>query len=120
MKFSPRLLPRKTLRARTISEVLDEFNIPLEPEVVYLELENCGVHPVTGYKLQALPQGFRDKQIWEVYTTSPLSFKTEGENTSPPEIEVKPNVWAVVIKADDWDYGIQSHTRFYVAEVNER
>lgn len=118
--FSPRLLPRKILNARVITSSLDEDNLPLPPTVQNILLENCGVHPITGYKLMAMGEGFRDKRLWEVYTTTPLPYKVEGEGVSPPEIEVKPNIWAVVVGADEWEYTIQSHTKYVVVEKNER
>lgn len=117
--FSPRLLPRKTFTAEITTVTLDEFNLETEATEQFT-LENCGLHPVTGWTLNTLPEGYRDKRAWHLYTTTPVSFIVEGENTKPLRVQVKPNLWAVAIKAEDWEYGLQSHTKLTLVEENER
>lgn len=117
--FSPRLLPRKTFVAEITTLTLDEFNLETET-TEQLTLENCGLHPVTGWALQTLGEGYRDKRAWHLYTTTSIGFIVEGSDKKPLKVEVKPGIWAVAIRAEDWEYGLQSHTKLTLVEENDR
>ena len=117
--WNPKLIPRKTLNAMRRTQTLDSFNLPSTGSVA-LTLDNCGVHPVSGQEMQAMPSGYRDRKIYKVYTTTPVYPAEEGTDQYADLIEVKTGIWCSVIKVEEWEYGLQSHYLAYVAEDNER
>lgn len=121
--WQPKLIPRKTLNGRRKTEIVDDYGWNTDEEDVpstTFTVENAGVHPVTGYELQALPEGYRDKKAFKVYTTTLLRTVNEGSTDLADEVEADPGIWCKVVKVEDWTYTVQSHYLAYVVEVNER
>jgi hypothetical protein len=118
--WNPKLLPRRTFNGRRVSQTLDEFNIPSEATVAFT-VEQANAQPVTGHHLEVLPEGYRDRKVYKVYTTTPVYSAEEGTDQFSDEIEVLPGEWFKVIKVEAWQgYSLQSHYLAYMAEVNER
>lgn len=118
--WKPKLIPRKTLNGRRLTQSVDEFGLPTDSAPVTFDVENAGVQPVTGNQLDVLPEGYRDRKNYRVYTTTPVFTAEEASSNLADEIEAYPGVWCKVIKVEPWGYGLQSHYLAYVSEVNER
>lgn len=112
------LIPRKTLNARQITQTLDVYNYPSEVSV-NITLDSCTAQPVNGYEQQTLPEGYRDKVVYRVFTSTEVLPRIEGSDTSY-QIEVRSGVWCDVISVKVWEVGVQSHYEVLAAEPNER
>ena len=121
MRWSPRLIPRKTLNGIRRVQSIDQYGRVSDSldETPFI-IENAGVHPITGWELQTLPDGYRDKKAFKVYTTTELRSVMEGTNNLADLVEAQPGVFCTVIKVEDWNYNVQGHYLAYVVEVNER
>lgn len=113
-----RLLPRKELKGRKLIQTFDEYNYPTESTVTFT-FKDCGVQPVTGQKQFVVPEGYRDNKVYTVFTSTPAFPRVEGSNDRY-QIEVKTGIWCDIVDSDEWGYGVQSHYKLIVAEVNER
>lgn len=118
--FTPRLIPRKVLSGIRRVQVLGSHNIPEAPTETSFDVENSGVQPVSGWEANALPEGYRDRRIYKIYTTTPLLPAEEGTSSLGDLVEAETGVWCLVIRVQSWQYGVQSHYEAVVAEVNER
>jgi hypothetical protein len=116
--WKPRLIPRKTLNALHVEQVEDEFNRVTESTTEFT-VENAGVHPVPGDKTNALPEGYRDRRAYQVFTTTPLTSANEGTATLHDKVEID-GAWFKVIRVENWQTGLQDHYHAYVTEENER
>ena len=83
-------------------------------------IENASVQPVTGYSLQAVPEGYRDNRVVKIYTTTEVVIGEEGTTLKGDQIEFETGRWGRVIKVEPWQVGVQSHYLAFVVEVNER
>lgn len=118
--WNPKLLKRKTFSGLRRTQVLDEFNLPSETTVMF-SIENANAQPVSGHHLDVMPDGYRDRRNYKVYTTTPLYSADEGSSQLSDKIEVLPGIWFDVIKVEAWQgYSVQSHYLAYVSEENER
>lgn len=117
--WGPKLIPRKTFNARRREEVTDEFGL-VDETYVSFTVDNAGAQPVTGYESSALPEGYRDKNVYKVFTTTYVRPSEEGTENYADQIEVEGGKWFTVIKVQNWSYGLQSHYLAYVVEENER
>ncbi len=118
--WNPKLLPRRTFAGRRIAQVLDEFNIPSE-DITPFTVEQANAQPVTGHHLEVLPEGYRDKKVYKVYTTTLVKSVEEVTEDYADTIEVLPSEWFKVIKVEPWQgYGLQSHYLAYCVKENER
>lgn len=117
--WRPKLLPRKTLNAKHVEQVKDEFNRVTTQETPF-SVENASAHPISGDKAKALPEGYRDKKAFQVYTTTPVEPAREGTDILHDLIETRTGVWCKVVKVEEWTSGLQEHYLAYVTEENER
>jgi len=118
--WSPRLIPRKTLNAKRVTGGVDADGYPIDDVDVAFTVENASVQPVTGYSLQAVPEGYRDNRVVRVYTTTEVLIGDEGTDLKGDQIEFEPGRWGRVVKVEPWQVGVQSHYLAFVVEVNER
>lgn len=117
--WRPSLIPRKTLNARRITLTYDNYNIPSEIEA-YFPVENAGVQPYTGGKgMKASLEGYRNKNAYYLFTTTPLRTADEGDrNAMADRVEID-GKWCTVLKVAKWDTGIRSHYEAILVETNE-
>lgn len=121
--FAPRLIPRKTLQGKRLTQMLDSHNLPLPPKEVEFTIENAGVQPVPGYEANALPSGWRDRKIFKLFTTTKVEPAEEGTDSSGDLVEVVvdgESLWCRVMRVKPWTYGIQSHYEAVLVHENER
>jgi len=118
--WQPKLIPRKTLGGRRQTQTVDEFGIPTTSAPVLFDIENAGVQPVSGHEMNTMPEGYRDRKMYKVFTTTPVFTAVEGSDNLADKIETVSGVWCDVVRVQAWSYGIQSHYEAYVAQENER
>lgn len=118
--LSFRLIPRKTFNARRNTQVLDSYNLPTNPAPSNFTVENAGLQPTTGNKATATTDGYTDKEMYCLFTTTELQQPDEGSNDKGDEVEVFPNRWATVLRVEPWQYGLQSHYKVTLVMNNER
>lgn len=117
--WRPKLIPRKTLTGRRRTEVLDAYNIATITNVA-ITVENAGVQPASGFTLQTLPSGYRDKEAFKLFTTTEILALQEGSDQYADQIELFTGRWFTAINVAPWDYGVQSHYEVLLVETNER
>lgn len=118
MRLKKKLIPRKVLNGRKYTQTFDSYNYPTETFEAF-KLTDCGVQPITGQTQELVPEGFRDKKLYKVFTETEVLPRTEGSNIRY-QVEVRTGLWCDVVDVQIWDYGIQSHYMAIVAEPNER
>lgn len=118
--WSPQLIPRKTLNAKRLTGGVDPDGYPIDDVEAPFIVENASVQPVTGYALQAVPEGYRDNRVVKVYTTTEVLIADEGTTLKGDLVEFETGRWGRVIKVEPWNVGVQSHYLAFVVEVNER
>lgn len=118
--WAPRLIPRKIFNAKRLTGGVDSDGYPIDDVEVPFTVENASFHPVSGYALQAVPEGYRDSRVGKIYTTTETLIADEGTDLKGDLIEFETGKWARVIKVEPWNVGVQTHYLAYVVEVNER
>lgn len=116
------LIPRKTLNARRLTQTLDAYNRPTHTPANFT-VENATIHPVSGWEANALPQGYRDRKLFKVFTTTKLIPAEEGSSNSGDLVEIAQDdltLWCRVVRCQSWQNGVQSHYEAFVVHENER
>lgn len=117
--WQPQLIPRRILRAMRITLEYDEYNMPSET-ISYFQVENAGVQPASGKSTNPTLDGYRNKQVFKIFTTTPVRTADEGDRSVIADrIEIYPNRWFAVIAVADWSVGVRSHYEATVVEVNK-
>lgn len=117
--FTPRLIPRKQFNAKRESETLDAYNLPTFTSTTFT-IENAGLQPITGEDARATSEGYKDKEIYILYTTTELKGPEEGTSNRGDLVEIEAGKWARVLKVEPWQYGLQSHYKAKLVVENER
>ena len=117
--FTPRLIPRKTFNAKRITQTLGPRNRPVENESTFT-VDNAGLQPSKGFDAKATTDGYKDKELYDLFTTTELKAPDEGTDSKGDLIEITSGKWARVVKVEDWDYGLQSHYKAKLVVENER
>lgn len=116
-----RLIPRKTLKGKRTTLSYDSYNLPIETDSGYFTLEDANFQPVSGTSQTAGLEGFRDREIYKIFTTTKLNVADDGTISSHADkIELFPNRWFTVIKVDSWTVGVIPHYEAIVADIPER
>lgn len=97
-------IPRKSLNARHVTEVLDDFGTPTITEVPFT-LTLCTVQPFVGDDFILGSDGLQNKDVFTVFTETPLQSGKEGSEIKADEVEIN-GEWYIVYKAQPWQVGI--------------
>lgn len=112
--WRPTLIPRQTLSAERVEISLDSYNRPTEVRTPF-NVENAGVQPASGHEQLVLPEGFRDKVVYRIFTTTFMRAVKEGTNEFADRVELF-GEWFVVCKVYHWQNGVQSHYEVIAAK----
>lgn len=111
--WKPSSIPRFTYQGRRYTQVLDEYNIPIA-RFTDFSISNAGApQPVIGETQIALPEGYRNRDIFKVFTTDDVRGLQEGSDKRADLILIAP-FWYTVVKVHPWTYGIRSHSVIYL------
>ena len=72
----PSLTARHRTAVNTTGSVFE--NEATTPAYTSFTLDNCTMLPINKTLLQALPEGLREKQVYELYTSTPITGAIEG------------------------------------------
>lgn len=115
MQWSPKSIPRTTFPARRYTQTLDEYNRP-SVSFVDFTVENAGApQPVIGEDQIVLPEGFRNRNTFRIFTTTVMRSVEEFTSNEADQVYIAP-FWYTVVKSHPWSYGLQSHYEIYVAK----
>jgi hypothetical protein len=95
------LIPRKTLQAKRIVEVRNEFNEVVSITPTVFQALNCTVQPYEGDLFSPDTNGYTDRDIFTVFTATELKVGQEGTNRKPDEIQIE-GKWFKVVKVKRW------------------
>lgn len=96
----------------------DEYNIPRSIEFDFT-VKNADIQPVKGNELQAVPEGYRVKSVYKVFSKTPLTAGKEGSDNLPDKLLIF-GEWHVVFKVEKWLYGLDDYYLAYVVNENPR
>lgn len=117
--FKPKLIPRLELKCKVITKATTGSGWPEDRVEDIPNLENCGVQPITGWQINALPEGLRNSAKYRLYTTSELSHYEEREGAPIMKVEWDSKWWEVR-EVRKWNYGVQSHYEAILVEDKVR
>lgn len=122
-RWTPKLIPKTTFQGRHQTQVVDSFGL-ITKSTSNFTLENASQQPLEGREQDTLPSGYRDSEMYKVYTTTEVRPATEGTDNLADQIDlVRENgevITTEVVKVRDWHYNIQGHYLAFVVKINER
>lgn len=117
--WTPTLIPRKVFNGKRIAITYDAYNLPTDGETAF-DVENASAQPISGNDATASLQGYKDKNIYVLYTTTEVKSADEGTATKGDLIEIETGRWFRVVKVKYWNVGIRTHYEAWCVEENER
>ena len=122
-QWTPKLIPKTTFQGSRQEQVVDEDGIVTRTTTSFI-VESASYQPITGIAQNTVPEGFRDSEIYKVYTTTKVLSSQEGSDQLADQIDIIRKdgvvVTTEVVKVEPWDYNIQGHYCAMVAKINER
>ena len=100
-------IPKITLNARHVTETVNQFGTPTTTNVAFT-CELCTVQPFVGDDLVIAQDGFSTKDVYTLFTATPVTSGDEDSDVKADEVEYK-GKWYKVYKVQDWDVGIIPH-----------
>lgn len=116
--WRPSSIPRFTYTARRYTQVMDAYNIPSTTFVEFPVEEAGAPQPVIGENQVVLPEGFRNKDLFRIFTTTDVRGVNEGSSERPDLIFIFTH-WYTVVKVHDWTYGVRSHKEVFLARTTD-
>lgn len=102
---------------------MDERNRPIDDTVVEFTLENCTVQPASGTELETLPEGYRDAEVFNIFTNTPLRTAIRGTDSKADEVFLgspytPKEGYFTVIQSKAWQNGVINHYHAVVVRKN--
>lgn len=114
----PTILPRKTLQAYRLTEQLDSRNRVLDPIKTPFTIENASVQPVSGGVQQTLPQGIRDKIVYKLFTTTPITTVVEGSETLADRVDYEGETY-LLLGVKRFTSGVLNHNEAVMVKESD-
>lgn len=116
-------IPRVDLQARRVSNILDERNRPVDNAVEMFTAENCTVQPASGADLLTLPEGYRDAEVFNIFTDTALRTAVRGTDSKADEVYLSEKYtpragYFTVIQSKAWQNGVIDHYHVVVVRAN--
>ena len=113
-----RFLQGLDIQGRRVRVQNDEYNISRKVEFDFI-VQDADIQPIKGNTLLAVPDGYRNKSIYSVYTKTPLTSGKEGTDNLPDKLLIF-GEWHVVFRVDKWLNGLDDYYMAYVVNENPR
>ena len=90
-------------RHRTYTESTGSVLQNRDPTITYtpFTIETTNVQPISGWTLQALPEGYRSKAQYTFWTTTDIQPLDQGEGLLSDQIQIK-GEWYSIYSRKDW------------------
>lgn len=96
----------------------DEYNIPRTVEFEFI-VANADIQPVRGNEINIIPEGFRGKSLYKIYSKTPMTAGKEGTDNLPDKVLIF-GEWHSVYQVEKWLYGLDDYYLAYVVNENPR
>lgn len=116
--WKKRFIPTINLEAVRVFQEQDEYYATTKVEVPFT-VEEADVQPVKGWELSALPEGYRQKGVFKIYTPTEMIAGVEGTDKLPDKVKYK-GTWWVVFSVEPWLDGLDDHYCVYIVSENGR
>lgn len=110
-------IPRKSLQARRVIEVTNDFNEVISLTTTNFQALYCTVQPYEGDLFTPDVLGFTDRDVFTVFTETELKVGQEGTNRKPDEVMIE-GKWFKVVKVKRWTT-LLKHYEVVVVEKDE-
>lgn len=120
--WTPSLIPRKVFTAYRRSITVNDYGRTTTTTTNF-SVKNASVQPLNGREQQALAEGFRDKNVYKLFTTTKVQATKEGTGQIADRIIITvldETITTEVIKVAAYGAGVQEHYEALLVEVNER
>ncbi len=116
--WNMRFLQGVDVQAVRVRSQLDEYNIPQAITLDFV-VKNADIQPVKGSELLVIPEGYRTKSVYKVFSKTPMTAGHEGTDTLPDKVLIF-GEWCVVFKVEPWLQGLDDYYLAYVVSENQR
>lgn len=118
-KRNSNYIPRKSYNAREVRKNKESgsiFENDTDDTTPFLytsfTVKQCTIQATKGQDLLTLDEGFRDQEVYTLFTETPITSVIESTNRLGDQIEydgVNGTSWFTVIKVKKWNVGVAPH-----------
>ena len=124
IKRYPLPLVKRTLVANTVDENNPFVNSTSSYTFDRSSAEACTVQPTSGYEISTMPEGNKSKELYTIYTNTPLHPSIEATNSLADSVYIPDSLfgftggggWFTVIKAKPRINGVVNHFEIICAK----
>ena len=96
----------------------DEYNIPRQEKFEFV-VKDADIQPVKGNDIQIIPEGYRGKSLYKVYSKTPMTAGKEGTDNLPDKLLIF-GEWHSVFVVEKWLHGLDDYYLAYLVNENLR
>jgi hypothetical protein len=114
---------RQDLPGRNNTVTLDSRNNPIGSSIIDFTLKACTIQPASGDELKTLDEGYRDAELFTIFTETIVRTALRGTSQKADEVFISTPYtavagWFTVLKSKPWQNRIVPHYQILVVRKN--